>query len=70
MAGRRDAGAGAEAELLAQGAALPADVRLLGVDCHGIDYEIAAERRRLAFPDALTAAELSARWQELCAALA
>ncbi|WP_374420612.1 HugZ family protein [Chromobacterium sp.] len=59
-----------EAELLTQSSAVPADVRLLGADCHGIDYEIAAERRRLAFPDALTAAELFARWPELCAALA
>lgn len=59
-----------EAELLAQSAALPAGVRLLGADCHGIDYEIAATRRRLAFPAAQDAAELAARWPEWIAALA
>ncbi|OQS44440.1 HugZ family protein [Chromobacterium haemolyticum] len=58
-----------EAELLTQSAALPAGVRLLGADCHGIDYEIAATRRRLPFPAALEVDELAARWPELTAAL-
>ncbi|KMN83962.1 pyridoxamine 5'-phosphate oxidase [Chromobacterium sp. LK11] len=59
-----------EAELLDRAAALPAGVRLLGADCHGIDYESAAARRRLAFPAALESDELAARWPELIAALA
>ncbi|OQS35251.1 HugZ family pyridoxamine 5'-phosphate oxidase [Chromobacterium haemolyticum] len=59
-----------EAELLEQNTELPAGVRLLGADFHGIDYEIAAARRRLAFPAALEADELAARWPELTAALA